>query len=842
MQKPKKRKNKIKKILELLVIIIATIILIILIGLIIIYFKYKEDFKDLQQSAYESVHNMNVDDFNEGVNTYFYYNDGSLMGAYINGSYEYVSLNDVSELIIKGYVAVEDKNFYEHKGIDVSGILRAGAAFVKNRGKITQGGSTITQQVVKNTVIKDSSKTFTRKITEIIASLELEKTYTKEQILEMYLNSNFYGSNCYGIQAACKYYFGHDISEVTASEAAMLVGMSNAPTRYNPETNYETAISKRNQVLDIFLTNNIISENEYNKAISDTLPLVLFREESDMPKTYEFTYTLKCAVEEIMTQEHFNFKYLFNTTTEEQEYIKAYNAAYTKIKKEILTGGYKVYTSIDKNKQSELQKVIDSTMLNYGNERSEDGRYILQAAAVCINNSTNYVEAIIGGREGDEYYNRAYQSARQPGSSIKPVLDYTPAFDTLDYYPSKRLSDTPLSGNYRPKNYDNIYRGNISIRQALLNSTNTTAVKTLMDLGISNCLNYLEKLKFTTISPEDNNNAAIAIGGFTNGVTVEDMTKAYNTIVDNGKSSDRTCIVKMLHQGVVLRDEHTEILTEVYLSGSAYMMTDCLVGNFTEGFVKNYQLDNQICAGKTGSTNDNKDVWLCAYTPYYTTSIWTGYDKPQTFDKGAVACGTIWKEFNMYIHKDLAKKEFTKPKTVYEHNIDWKGDQCDYSSGKKDYFQIPDISYDEASREYISAFDALNKIENKDIQTYDEAVSAEAELEMIKENSIDKISDILEKNALEYKYKNIYGKVISKVDWYKPVKEIQTKTQPVIENETEKETVTEPFTQLATQPFTQSTRSETAANPTQTETKRTEQATKIQATVENTQVTSKAQN
>ena len=381
MQKSKKRKNTIKKILELLVIIIATIILIILIGLIIIYFKYKEDFKDLQQSAYESVHNMNVDDFNEGVNTYFYYNDGSLMGSYINGSYEYVSLNDVSELIIKGYIAVEDKNFYKHKGIDVGGILRAGAAFVKNRGKITQGGSTITQQVVKNTVIKDSSKTFTRKITEIIASLELEKTYTKEQILEMYLNSNFYGSNCYGIQAACKYYFGHDISEVTASEAAMLVGMSNAPTRYNPETNYETAISKRNQVLDIFLTNNIISENEYNNAISDTLPLVLFREESDMPKTYEFTYALKCAVEEIMTQKHFNFKYLFNTTTEEQEYIKVYNAAYAKIKEEILTGGYKVYTSIDKNKQSELQKVIDSTMLNYGNERSEDGRYILQAVA-----------------------------------------------------------------------------------------------------------------------------------------------------------------------------------------------------------------------------------------------------------------------------------------------------------------------------------------------------------------------------------------------------------------------------------------------------------------------------
>lgn len=838
MKKTKKRKNKVKKVFELLTVIIAAFVLVMLIGLIIIYFKYKEDFKDLQQSAYESVHNMDVDDFNEGVNTYFYYNDGSLMGSHINGSYEYVSLNDVSDLIIKGYIAVEDKNFYEHKGVDVGGMLRAGTAFVKNRGKITQGGSTITQQVVKNTVIKDSSKTFARKITEIIASLELEKIYTKEQILEMYINSNFYGSNCYGIQAACKYYFGHDVSEVTVSEAAMLVGLSNAPTRYNPETNYDIAVNKRNQVLNIFLTNNIITEDEYKETINDALPLVLFREESDMPKTYEFTYALKCAVEELMSQQHFKFKYLFENELEEQEYIKAYNNAYAKAKEEILTGGYKIYTSIDKDKQDTLQKVIDKTMLNYDSERSDDGRYTLQAAAVCINNSTNYVEAIIGGREGDEYYNRAYQSARQPGSSIKPVLDYTPAFDTFDYYPSKRLSDTPLSGDYAPKNHDNVYRGNISVRQALLNSTNTTAVKTLMNLGISNCLEYLEKLKFTTISPKDNNNAAIAIGGFTNGVTVEDMTKAYNTIADNGKSSDRTCIIKMLHQGIVLRDEHTEILTEVYLSGSAYMMTDCLISNFTEGFVKNYQLDNQVCAGKTGSTNENKDVWLCAYTPYYTTSVWTGYDTPQTFNEGAVACGTIWKEFNAYIHKDLAKKDFSKPETVYEHNIDWKGDQCDYESGKKDYFQIPDINYDEASKEYRNTFDSLKKIENKNIQTYDEAVNVKMELKALKESNIDGLSDILERNALEYKYKNIYANVILKEEWYKPVEETHTEIQPVIEDKTEKETIAEPITQTVTQTNTQATHSETVTDPTQ-ETKSTEKTAVGQITTKDVQTTTK---
>ena len=222
---------------------------------------------------------------------------------------------------------------------------------------------------------------------------------------------------------------------------------------------------------------------------------------------------------------------------------------------------------------------------------------------MCIDNETGYVRAIIGGQEDNEYINRAYQSPRQPGSSIKPILDYAPAFDILDYHPSSMILDSPLEGKYQPKNHDGYYRGNISVRTALLQSVNTTAVKTLMNVGINNCLEYLNKMHFYNISYEDNNNAAIAIGGFTNGVTVENMTKAYNALANNGKYNNNTCIKHMLRQNEEIYQNKEDI--QVYKKGTAYMMTDCLISNFTEGYVKNYQIDNQICAGKTGTTNDN---------------------------------------------------------------------------------------------------------------------------------------------------------------------------------------------------------------------------------------------
>lgn len=760
----KQRRRIIKRIFKCLVILILAVILFSLITGIVVYEKYKVKFEVAQKNAYESIKNMDSDSFDEGVNTYFYFSDGSLMGAYINGSYEYVPISKVSDYIKQGYIAVEDKRFYEHNGIDIKGILRAGAAYIKNNGNITQGGSTITQQVVKNNILKNTEKTFDRKATEIFAAMELEKLYSKDEILEMYLNTNFYGSNCYGIQAACRYFFGCDAKDVTISQAAALIGMSNAPTRYNPERNYELSIEKRNQVLDIMFASGIISQEQIDKAKADTLDLALTKEESDLPASYEFTYTLKCSVEELMRHNGFNFKYLFDSTDDESNYISNYNTAYSEAKEEILTGGYRIYTSIDKNRQNELLDTLKDALKNYDESKTEDGRYNLQAAAMCINNSNNYVIAVAGGREDGEYLNRAYQSARQPGSSIKPVLDYTPAFDILDYHPSTLVNDTPLTGEYQPKNHDGIYRGNISIRTALLNSTNTTAVKTLMNVGMENSLSYLEKMHFSNISSEDNNNAAIAIGGFTNGVTVEEMTKAYNTLANNGKYSDRTCIIKMMHQNETIRDSADEFSLQIYKKGSAYMMTDCLKANFTDGYVKAYQIE-QECAGKTGTTNENKDAWLCAYTPYYTTCVWSGYDSPEAFNEGSVVCGTIWKNYNELLHENLEQKDFERPDSVYEHFIDWQGELCDYNSGRTDLFQeeIPD--YESASFCYKKVYDVLKTTEESDTNTYKKALDVLNNLDAVISDK-NAITNELEKEYIDKYWNKVYTPVYKKVQNY----------------------------------------------------------------------------
>jgi penicillin-binding protein 1A len=755
----KKRKNHLLIIFKIFILIIMIVILLSLISLSVFYIKFYSKFKLAQENAYESLQNMNQDEFNKELNTYFYYDDGTLMAANINGSYEYVNISDVSDYIIQGYIAVEDKNFYTHKGIDAKALLRASLAYIKNKGKITQGGSTITQQVVKNIVIKNSDKTIDRKLTEIIASLEMEKSYSKEQILEMYLNSNFYGSNCYGIQAACKYYFGCDASDVTISQAAMLIGISNAPTKYNPETNYELAICKRNQVLNTMYNQKIITEKQYNEALEDPLDLILYKETSDLPTSYEFSYALKCSIEYLMEMNGFNFKYLFDSSEDEQDYINQYNRIYSKYKEEILTGGYRIYTSIDKDKQLELLQISKNVLSQYDNSLSEDGRHLLQTSSMCIDNETGYVRAIIGGQEDNEYINRAYQSPRQPGSSIKPILDYAPAFDILDYHPSSMILDSPLEGKYQPKNHDGYYRGNISVRTALLQSVNTTAVKTLMNVGINNCLEYLNKMHFYNISYEDNNNAAIAIGGFTNGVTVENMTKAYNVLANNGKYNNNTCIKHMLRQNEEIYQNKEDI--QVYKKGTAYMMTDCLISNFTEGYVKNYQIDNQICAGKTGTTNDNKDSWLCAYTPYYTTCIWTGYDIPKNFDNGSAICGEIWKQFNEYLHQNLDNKEFEKPETIYEHYIDWEGKKCNYNSGKKDFFQIDFPNYENASFCYKKAYDALKEAENANISDYK---TANTVIKSLDDVIIDKnaLTDQQEIDAINKYWDEIYNNILIK--------------------------------------------------------------------------------
>lgn len=677
-----------------------SVIFLTLCMILLVWIKYSDDIIQAEKNASEKMQQLNAGQLTLDRNTIVYYDDGSVMKSVNPSGYEYVTFDDVSGYITDGYVAVEDKNFYEHKGVDPFAIIRAGIAYIKNKGTITQGGSTITQQTVKNNLLT-SEKSFERKLTEIFAAVKLEKKYSKQQIMEIYLNTNFYGSGCYGIESACQYFFGCSAKDVTASQAAALVGMSNAPTRYNPITNHDACVNNRNWILDVFLKEGIIDEEEYQNALKDPLEIIGKRKmqdeysnNSECNSEWDYSYAIHCAVIELMKEKNFSFQYIFTSEDDEQTYNEKYNTEYNNTYAEVLNSGYKIYTSIQKDKQNALMQTVNDSLKEY-TEVSEDGRFSIQSAAVCIDNDTNYIVAVVGGRDsrnenGDninDSYNRAYMSARQPGSAIKPVLDYGPAFDSENYYPSLRCMDAPLSGEYNPKNFDNAYWGNITIRQAIINSTNTIPVKILMDVGIDNCISYLNRMQFSHVSYKDNNNASIAIGGFTNGVTPVEMAKAFNAIENNGRYSDRTCIKTLRRSnGEIIKNEYTQKYTQIYKDSTAWMLTDCLKEVFEKGYSRQYAVSNQICAGKTGTTNNSKDVWFCGYTPYYTTVVWIGYDTPKELPFGSSFANKVWQDYMNIIHAGLNTKDFVKPDDVSEYYIDWNGNPCSYTSGITDYF------------------------------------------------------------------------------------------------------------------------------------------------------------
>ena len=318
-------------------------------------------------------------------------------------------------------------------------------------------------------------------------------------------------------------------------------------------------------------------------------------------------------------------------------------------------------------KQKKLQKSVDEGLAFNKEKDNDSGKYALQGAAVCVNNETGYVEAVVGGRGKNDQYNRAYLAARQSGSAIKPLIDYTPGFESGMYSPSTIVNDNKFANG--PSNAGGAYYGSVHIREAVARSLNTVAWQVLDNISVKYGLSFLDKLHFHNISYIDNDNMALSLGGFTEGVRVVDMAKGFSTLANNGSFSDRTCVKKIEHvsDGVVYKNNNEK--TQVYSEDAAWMMTDVLKGVFNEsyGTGRKLKLENgQICAGKTGTTNSSKDVWFCGYTKYYTTVVWAGYDTPRAMPgaSGASIPGVIWKDYMDKIHEKLKPQDFTMPSTI----------------------------------------------------------------------------------------------------------------------------------------------------------------------------------
>ena len=640
-----------------------------------VYVKVLPMFTEAREEVFDKLVHLSEDDFVMKEDTVVYDSKGKQVGSVNAGSYKYVKINDVSPYIYEGYIAVEDKRFKTHGGVDLVATMRAGVSLLKHNMEITQGGSTITQQVIKNNLLTQN-KSYTRKIAEILLAPTIESKFTKAQIMEFYCNSNFYGNKCYGVGAASKYYFGKKCADLEPHEAAMLIGLSNSPALYNPVLHPKAALKKRNSVLRIMCKEGVITPKEYKSALKKKLNIKQFSEKGGSKESYVMSYAIHCAAISLMEKENFKFQYVFDSKEDYQKYNKQYSKVYSEKIESIRSGGYKLYTSINMKKQKKLQKAVDNG-LSFNKEKDGDtGKYALQGAAVCINNETNYVEAIVGGRGKNDQYNRAYLAARQSGSAIKPLIDYTPGFESGMYSPSTIVNDHKFVNG--PSNAGGGYHGNVRIREAVARSLNTVAWQVLDNITVKYGLSFLDKLHFHNISYIDNDNMALSLGGFTEGVRVVDMAKGFSTLANNGSYSDRTCIKKIEHvsDGVVYKNNNEK--DQVYSQDAAWMMTDVLKGVFNEsyGTGRKLKLDNgQICAGKTGTTNSSKDVWFCGYTKYYTTVVWAGYDTPRAMPgaSGASIPGVIWKDYMDDIHKKLKPEDFIMPSTISLAKYDGNG-------------------------------------------------------------------------------------------------------------------------------------------------------------------------
>lgn len=678
-QAKRRKKRKVRRII--LTYLLTIFLLVGVIGGYVVYQKIGKNILAYREQAIEMVGNSSIDNFRRDETSTVYDSKGKKIRE-IKGEKEvyYKTYDEIPAAFVEAMVSVEDRRFYEHNGVDYEGIMRAAYILFQNEGTITQGASTITQQLARGIFLtnevsaeKTNADKYARKFKEIFIAWELEKKYTKQDILEFYLNNIFFANGYYGIGAAAKGYFDKDLDEVTTSEAAFLCGIPNSPTYYDPRVNYDHTIERRDKILNDMHELGYINDIELQMALDEKIELA---EEKKVSHDYVETFANFCATEALMEASGFEFQYKFDNIDEQHAYNEKYRAAYDETYQTLYTGGYQIYTSIDQSKQKALQKTIDETLSVDEEKNEETGIYNLQGAATCIDNSNGRVVAIVGGRTQSELegysLNRAYQSPRQPGSTIKPLIVYTPQLER-GYTPATRVDDNKFEKANMPENSGLSYSGMISLAQAVAASKNVVAYRLFGQLTPEVGAEYLLNMNFNYLTIEDRQNMAACLGGLTYGATTVEMASGYSTIENDGEFRKPTCIVSITDsQGNVIVEDKVKS-KEVYEMNACRMMTSMLKGVFTGGTASGLGIQGMSCAGKTGTTDNNTDGWFCAYTPYYTTSVWVGYDTPQATRGlwGSTYPGRIWHDFMAEIHEGLKDIKFPDYEWV-RSTKDWK--------------------------------------------------------------------------------------------------------------------------------------------------------------------------
>lgn len=660
-RKLNKKSSKAGKILKRVLLVLLFVVLAVLLFFGVKYgrvlYRYSKEAKQLVKEGGEQM-------FKANQTSIIYDCNGEVITELIGerDSY-YLEYKNIPYFVKEALITSEDRNFYSHSGIDFKAIIRAFVALVENDGEITQGGSTITQQLARN-VFLTHQVSVERKLKEMFIAREIEKQYTKDEILEFYINNIYFGNGFYGIEAASRGYFSKSVTELSLGEIAYICAIPNNPTIYDPYLHNDATTSRKNRILKQMYEQGDIDKEMYEQALYSTIVLCPSENETN---NYVETYVRFCATEALMQNAGFELQYSFSSDEEQQEYETRYEALYNEISGKLYTGGYQIYTSIDMQKQELLQQTLDKYLASY-TDVNEEGIYTFQGSATCIDNNTGKVVAIVGGRS-QEYngytLNRAYQSYRQPGSTIKPILDYTPAFER-GYYPETEVVDEEIEDG--PVNSPNVFEGQMTIRSAVEKSKNTIAWQLFDMIGKENCINYLKNMNFQKIVATDYV-PSMSIGGMTYGVSTLEMSSAFATLENDGIFRTPTCISKITdsEQNIIIDNVEYETaksttigIKQIYQTNAARMMTDTLTGVLTNGTGRKYNISEAKCAAKTGTTNGNKDVWFVGYSTYYTTAVWAGYDLPKVIDDnyGTTCPGNIWKEFMSSIHTGLEIKEF----------------------------------------------------------------------------------------------------------------------------------------------------------------------------------------
>jgi len=634
----------------------------------------------------------------------------------------YVTIDEIPLDLQHAFVAIEDARFYEHNGIDITGIVRAGITGITS-GRFSQGASTITQQLLKNNVFTDwtSESSFAdkmeRKIQEQYLAIQLEKVEDKDWILENYLNTINLGQNTLGVQAASQRYFNKDVSELTLSECAVIAGITQNPSRYNPVSNPDANAERRTKVLNNMLDQGYIDQAAYDTAMADNvydrIQVVDSETASDNINSYFVDALTEQVIDDLMEVKGYTETQAYKALYEggltiystqdpsiqqicDEEVNNAdnygsetkYSCSY-RLTIQKADGTYQNYSeqtmlSYYQSKNSKYnidfdsKEAVDAAIEQYKADIMEDGDTIVpngesitytmqpQASMTVIDQSTGEVKAIVGGRgdkTANKTLNRATDTKRQPGSTFKILSAYAPALDIGGMTLASVQDDAPYTYSnaaHTPvNNYDKSYRGFTTIREGITYSINIVAVKTLTDIGVDIGYEYLQNFGFSTLCDSDRTQA-LALGGITNGVTNLELTAAYATIANGGTYTKPRFYTKILdHDGNVLIDNTPQTHT-VLKETTAWLLTNAMEDVLTNGTGRPAHFNGMPQAGKSGTTSSDRDALFAGYTPYYTCVVWGGYDDNAelsytTYPK------TLWKSVMGRIHENLDYKDFDKP-------------------------------------------------------------------------------------------------------------------------------------------------------------------------------------